>query len=756
MNKLRNIGLVAHINAGKTTTTERILYHAGSTRIVGDVDKGNTITDYLIQERDRGITVTSAAVSYNYKKHRVNLIDTPGHVDFTVEVERSLSVIDGVVTILDSSAGVEAQTITVWNQAKKYQLPNLVFLNKFDKPLADYKSCLEDIRESFDTIPCLIQLPIKNEKLKSLSIIDIIDRQHLNWIDPENNYGSKFETKSIFEGDKLDRKISDNVEEHREKLINSLTDCDDEFANHVVECDRINDVNSDQIEAAIRRQTLNCRVAPVLVGSSFKYIGVQQLMNSIIKYLPNPEEREIYIRNKLNNYLTDNDAKTANSAVLKKTATTTCGFIFKIVHDPRLGPLTFIKVCNGSLKKQQRLKNLNQNCLEQTKRVYRAFADEMSEILEPIAKNDIVAVSGLTQSRTGDILIESDFYPSSSFHDANDCEKRSSKDKNDSTAVPFRLLNGQILVPKIRQLEPVYHCSIESRNISQQLKLEHALACLSREDPSFKYEIDQHGLTTIRGMGKLHLEIIRDRIESEYRIEPLLGPLQISYRESITSGYAIEELSINRLINSISNKISIRLHVSKSDSEEITTTTTPENCSSWTGKLLSLDTGPNADASLLTLRRDHRKAIEQGIESALAHGPIRGYPVINCNVMLMQFQANNRCSLPVISSAASQCVLTALKRCAPILLEPISMLEVILPREFNGTILGDLNQRRAHILETVARDPNSRTLVTRALVPLSSLADYSEFLRIHTSGRATFSMDIHSYSPMSDSNINGS
>jgi elongation factor G len=731
--KLRNIGIVAHINAGKTTTTERILYHAGSTETMGDVDRGNTVTDYLDQERDRGITITSAAVSYFWKKHRINLIDTPGHVDFTFEVERSLSVLDGAVTILDASAGVEAQTVSVWNQAKKYNLPNIIYLNKCDKPQADIQMCMKDLKNSLNINANLIQLPIKTQS-KLLSIADLIERNLISWSMPDTNNGSKFDLTPI-EQFSSDKKLIENVEEERERLIHNLCDCDENLASHVIECEKISDVSSQFIKEALRKATIDCKISPVLVGSSFKYIGVQQLMDAIVNYLPSPGERRSQILETLvkkSNFNNGNSDKTD------------CAFIFKIMHDKRLGALSYVRVYSGSLMRQMRLENLETGKVEQVKKVYRPFADELKEIEAPVVQDDIVVVTGLTESRTGDILVR----PAFKSHDVS--AKRENPEQQATPAMdlvttkkiiaPFRAIGGQLIVPNIEKLEPVYFCSIEAKNMSQQLKLENALACMSREDPSFSYEIDSRGITTVRGMGKLHLEVARDRIHSEHGVDSILGRLQISYRETI-EGSSTEELSISKLINSVNNTIHIKLYVRSLPSAGV-----------WSGKKLRLDTfGEN---SLSRLRNDHRKAIENGFTSALMHGPSMGYQMIDCDILLLDFKANSRCGLPIISSAASQCLANAIARCSPVLLEPIMLLEVVVPSEHNGVIVSDLTScRRGILVSTQAR--TNGTIVIRSHTPLATLSNYSEFLRITTSGRGTFSMELHSYTAMSETDKRG-
>lgn len=707
MNKLRNIGIIAHINAGKTTTTERFLYHAGFTKVVGDVDRGNTVTDYLTQERDRGITITSAAISFDWKRHRFNLVDTPGHVDFTIEVERSLSVLDSALMVIDSSAGVEAQTITVWNQARKYKLPNIVFLNKYDKIQADYKVCLAELSKVLGMKPSLLQLPIKDSR-NNLSIIDIITRKHFVWKNPSIDYGEEYNIDDV----RSNKEHHELVEEKREAIVNDLADLDSELADHVLACDKICDVTDEEIIAAVRRATINCLISPVLVGSSFKYIGVQQLMNAVVDYLPDPKERELQIN---------------GQQMVLQDHKTNCAFVFKIIHDKRLGALNFIKVCNGEIKKLQRVINLDTDTHEQIKKIYRVFADDLKEIDSPVTKSDIVAVTGLVSTRTGDILVDQ-------CHKIGSDPSTADEDRDECRSL-FRVLNGSIIVPRIRHMEPVYSCSIESRNVAQQLKLENALACLSREDPSFLYEVDQFGIITIKGMGKLHLEVIRDRIETEYNIQPLLGPLQISYRETI-QGSAIETLQVSKMINGVSNKLTICLSLRPKP-----------NSGSWGPKMLRLDSA--GENSLSQLKHHHRKAIESGIMSALCHGPSLGYPMIDCDIQLKDFSCNGHCGLPVISSATSECLTNAILRSKPILLEPVMMLEVCTPREFNGSILAELTgSRRGMVMNTSGRSDGF--MVIRAQVPLANMSDYSEYLRIVSSGRATFSMELHDYSPMSE------
>lgn len=707
--KWRNIGIIAHINAGKTTTTERFLYLSGSTDSIGDVDRGNTVTDYLVQERDRGITITSAAVTFDWAQHKINLIDTPGHVDFTMEVERSVSVIDGALILLDSSAGVEAQTITVWNQARKYDLPNVILLNKYDKPQADYKMCLIDLNAALNINASLIQLPIK--KGESISaIVDVIDRKTREWVEPESNMGKKFLTKTY---DELDAKSIEKVEQLREELINKLSDLDDGFMEVVLNCDKLDQVPSSAITAALRSASLERKISPVLVGSAFKHIGVQQFLDSIISYLPSPVERELQIAKMM-------------GVQIEESKDGDCAFIFKITHDKRLGPLSYMRVCNGAISSGTRLICCKTQQPRNIKKLHRAFGDELREISSRVEKDDIVIATGITESKTGDIL-------------GNDrLLARLVNDGTGDSRKPFKMVTNNVVAPQIQDIDPVYLCSVEARSNADQVKLENALKCFAREDPSFRHECDERGIMTIRGMGKLHLDIVRDRLKSEHQVEAMLGPLQIAYRETILHE-AIEDITLDRLINGVQSICDITLRVRSKPGAGF-----------WSAKQLRLDYG--SDTSLMQLRDDHRRAIEIGLQSAFSHGPKLGCPVVDCEVQLLQFSANRRCTVPVISSVTSQCLASAIKKAKATLMEPIMRVEVVCPKHKNGPIISDMTTTRRGIIDsTLARDNDY--VIIKATAPLSTLADYTEFLRRAASGRATFVMTLHEYKPMSEQDM---
>uniref|UniRef100_A0A8C2D432 GTP dependent ribosome recycling factor mitochondrial 2 n=1 Tax=Cyprinus carpio TaxID=7962 RepID=A0A8C2D432_CYPCA len=475
--RIRNIGIMAHIDAGKTTTTERMLYFSGYTRAFGDVDDGDTVTDYMAQERERGITIQSAAVTFDWKDHRINLIDTPGHVDFTLEVERALRVLDGAVAVFDASAGVEAQTMTVWRQAEKHKIPCVCFLNKMDKPAASLRYSLDSIKTKLKANPILLQIPIGSGK-SFTGLVDLITRQKMTWQGSSLTYdGHAFETSALQPSDDPD--VLQAVSEARATLI-------------------------EQLQEALRKVTLARKGVPVLCGSSLKNKGVQPLLDAITAYLPAPNER--------------------NHDLVRWYKDDLCALAFKVVHDKQRGPLVFVRIYSGSMKAQSAVYNINRNGTERMSRLLLPFADQHIEI-PSLSAGNIVLTVGLKQTVTGDTIVSSKASAAAAVRRAQqEAESKSSSQRESSSLV----LAG-VEVP-----EPVFFCSIEPPTLAKQADLEHALNCLQREDPSLKVRIDpDSGQTILCGMGELHIEIIHDRIKREYNIETHLGPLQVAYRETI-------------------------------------------------------------------------------------------------------------------------------------------------------------------------------------------------------------------------------
>ncbi|XP_055223798.2 ribosome-releasing factor 2, mitochondrial isoform X2 [Gorilla gorilla gorilla] len=503
--KIRNIGIMAHIDAGKTTTTERILYYSGYTRSLGDVDDGDTVTDFMAQERERGITIQSAAVTFDWKGYRVNLIDTPGHVDFTLEVERCLRVLDGAVAVFDASAGVEAQTLTVWRQADKHNIPRICFLNKMDKTGASFKYAVESIREKLKAKPLLLQLPIGEAKTFK-GVVDVVTKEKLLW-NCNSNDGKDFERKPLLEMN--DPELLKETTEARNALIEQVADLDDEFADLVLEefSENFDLLPAEKLQTAIHRVTLAQTAVPVLCGSALKNKGIQPLLDAVTMYLPSPEER--------------------NYEFLQWYKDDLCALAFKVLHDKQRGPLVFMRIYSGTIKPQLAIHNINGNCTERISRLLLPFADQHVEIPSLTAGNIALTV-GLKHTATGDTIVSS---KSSALAAARRAEREGEKQHRQNNEAERLLLAG-VEIP-----EPVFFCTIEPPSLSKQPDLEHALKCLQREDPSLKVRLDPDSGqvdTLDRTLGdKRHLVTV----EVEARpIETSSVMPVIEYAESINEG----------------------------------------------------------------------------------------------------------------------------------------------------------------------------------------------------------------------------
>ncbi|XP_036888109.1 ribosome-releasing factor 2, mitochondrial isoform X3 [Sturnira hondurensis] len=508
--KIRNIGIMAHIDAGKTTTTERILYYSGYTRSLGDVDDGDTVTDFMAQERERGITIQSAAVTFDWKGYRVNLIDTPGHVDFTLEVERCLRVLDGAVAVFDASAGVEAQTLTVWRQADKHQIPRICFLNKMDKTGASFNYAVESIREKLKAKPLLLQLPIGEAK-NFKGVVDVVSKEKLLW-NSNSEDGKDFERKSLLE--MSDPELLKEATEARSALI-------------------------EQLQTAIHRVTLARTAVPVLCGSALKNKGVQPLLDAITMYLPSPEERSYEF---LQWYKGD-----------------LCALAFKVLHDKQRGPLVFVRIYSGVMKPQSAIHNINGNCTERISRLLLPFADQHVEIPSLTAGNIALTV-GLKHTATGDTIVSS---KSSALAAARRAGREGEK-KHKRNSEEERLLLAGVEIP-----EPVFFCTIEPPSVAKQPDLDHALKCLQREDPSLKVKLDpDSGQTVLCGMGELHIEIIHDRIKREYGLETYLGPLQVAYRETILNPVRATD-TLDRTLGDRRHLVTVELEVKPMETSSV-------------------------------------------------------------------------------------------------------------------------------------------------------------------------------------------
>lgn len=693
--KIRNIGIMAHIDAGKTTTTERFLYYSGYTRALGDVDDGDTVTDFMAQERERGITIQSAAVTFDWKGYRVNLIDTPGHVDFTLEVERCLRVLDGAVAVFDASAGVEAQTLTVWKQADKHKIPRICFLNKMDKTGASFNYAVESIREKLKAKPLILQLPIGEAKTFK-GLVDVVNKEKLLW-NSNSDDGKDFERKPLLEAS--DPELLKETIEARNALIEQVADLDDEFADLVLGefSENFDLVPAEKLQTAIHRVTLAQAAVPVLCGSALKNKGVQPLLDAVTMYLPSPEEREY--------------------GFLQWYKGDLCALAFKVLHDKQRGPLVFLRIYSGTLTPQLAIHNINRNCTERMSRLLLPFADQHVEIPSLTAGNIALTV-GLKQTATGDTIVSSKSSALAAARRAGRGEKRHGR----SSEAESLLLAG-VEIP-----EPVFFCTIEPPSVAKQPDLDHALERLQREDPSLKVRLDpDSGQTVLCGMGELHIEIIHDRIKREYGLETYLGPLQVAYRETILNSVRATD-TLDRTLGDKRHFVSTELEAR------------PVEAAAGMAVI------EYADCVSEDLAQASREAIENAVHSACLQGPLLGSPVHDVAIKLHSLTIHPGTSTTMVNACISRCIQKALKKADKQVLEPLMSLEVTVTRDYLSPVLADLAQRRGNIQEIQTRQDNR---VVIGFVPLAEIMGYSTVLRTLTSGSATFALEFSTYQAMS-------
>lgn len=693
--KIRNIGIMAHIDAGKTTTTERFLYYSGYTRALGDVDDGDTVTDFMAQERERGITIQSAAVTFDWKGYRVNLIDTPGHVDFTLEVERCLRVLDGAVAVFDASAGVEAQTLTVWKQADKHKIPRICFLNKMDKTGASFNYAVESIREKLKAKPLILQLPIGEAKTFK-GLVDVVNKEKLLW-NSNSDDGKDFERKALLEAS--DPELLKETIEARNALIEQVADLDDEFADLVLGefSENFDLVPAEKLQTAIHRVTLAQAAVPVLCGSALKNKGVQPLLDAVTMYLPSPEEREY--------------------GFLQWYKGDLCALAFKVLHDKQRGPLVFLRIYSGTLTPQLAIHNINRNCTERMSRLLLPFADQHVEIPSLTAGNIALTV-GLKQTATGDTIVSSKSSALAAARQAGRGEKRHGR----SSEAESLLLAG-VEIP-----EPVFFCTIEPPSVAKQPDLDHALERLQREDPSLKVRLDpDSGQTVLCGMGELHIEIIHDRIKREYGLETYLGPLQVAYRETILNSVRATD-TLDRTLGDKRHFVSTELEAR------------PVEAAAGMAVI------EYADCVSEDLAQTSREAIENAVHSACLQGPLLGSPVHDVAIKLHSLTIHPGTSTTMVNACISRCIQKALKKADKQVLEPLMSLEVTVTRDYLSPVLADLAQRRGNIQEIQTRQDNR---VVIGFVPLAEIMGYSTVLRTLTSGSATFALEFSTYQAMS-------
>ncbi len=672
----RNIGIMAHIDAGKTTTTERVLFYTGRTHKMGEVHDGAAAMDWMAQEQERGITITSAATRCAWKDHVINIIDTPGHVDFTAEVERSLRVLDGAVAVFCAVGGVEPQSETVWRQAEKYGVPRLVFVNKMDRTGADFQRVVEEVRERLAANPLVLQLPIGAEE-NFLGMVDLVTMKARVFDDP---MGASYEESEVPE------EVRAAADDLREKLFDTLSMFDDSLMEKYLEGEEI---APEEIRAAIRQGTICGEFVPVVCGSAFRNKGVQLLLDAIVEYLPSPLDIP-----PVQAELSDEDLELGRKPEerVPSDEEPLCALAFKVMTDPYVGQLVFIRIYSGVLKSGSSVLNTITGKQERVGRLMRMHANKREEIQEAHA-GDIVAALGIKQAKTGHTLCA----PS-----------------------------HPILLETINFPEPVISIAVEPKTKSDQDKLGNALARLSDEDPTFRVCSDEETAQTIlSGMGELHLEILVDRLFREFALEASVGKPQVAYRETIRA----EATARGRFVRQSGGRGQF------GDVEITIKPLAPGGGFQFVNKIVGG-----------VVPREYIPAVENGVREAMENGVMAGYPLLDIEVTLFDgsFHAVDSSEI-AFKIAGSMAFREAAKKAKPVLLEPIMDMEVVCPSDFLGDVMGDLTSRRGRIREMEDR---AGAKVVNASVPLSEMFGYATDVRSMTQGRATYTMQFGRYEEM--------
>ena len=664
----RNIGIMAHIDAGKTTATERILFYTGKIHKIGDTHDGNSQMDWMEQEQERGITITSAATTAQWKNHRINIIDTPGHVDFTVEVERSLRVLDGSVAVLDAQSGVEPQTETVWRQATTYGVPRIVFVNKMDKTGADFLYSVGTIHDRLQANAHPIQLPIGAEDLFE-GVIDLVE---MKAIYNEGSVGENLVEKEI------PAEYQEQAEEYREKLIEAVAEFDEDFMEKYLGGEEI---TIDELKAAIRKATLSVEFFPVVCGSAFKYKGVQPMLDAVVEYLPSPLDVPAIKGIDPN---TDEEVERHSSDEEPFAA-----LAFKVMTDPFVGKLTFFRVYSGVLSSGSYVKNSTKGKRERVGRILQMHANTRNEIAEVYA-GDIAAAVGLKDTTTGDTL----------------CDEK-----------------NEVILESMEFPEPVIQLSVEPKSKADQDKMSTALQKLQEEDPTFRAGTDEEtGQVIIAGMGELHLDIIVDRMRREFKVECTVGAPMVSYRETFKQAAQVQ------------GKFT-RQSGGRGQYGDVWIEFTPNEPGA----------GFEFENAIVggVVPREYIPAVEAGLKDSMANGVLAGYELIDVKAKLFDGSYHDVDSSEMaFKVAASLALKEAAKKCNPVILEPIMKVEVVMPEEYLGDIMGDITARRGRVEGMEAR---GNAQVVSAQVPLSEMFGYATSLRSSTQGRGTYSMVFDHY-----------
>lgn len=667
---IRNIGIMAHIDAGKTTTTERMLYYAGKLYKLGEVHDGTATMDWMEQEQERGITITAAATTFSWQDHRINLIDTPGHVDFTIEVERSLRVLDGAVAVFCSVGGVEPQSETVWRQADKYKVPRIAFINKMDKVGADFHHVVQMMEEKLSARAVPIQLPLGMEE-NFVGLIDLVGMKAVRW--KNESLGAEFMVEDIPE-DYLEKS-----RRYHSLLIEAVAEVDDALMEKYIDEE---DITGAEIKAAIRKATLEARITPVLCGSAFKNKGVQSLLDAVIDYLPSPVDVPPVV-----GINPDTEAREERAGSVDEPFS---ALIFKVVTDPYVGNLSYVRAYSGSCVSGDQIYNPVAGKKERVGRILQMHANKRTELKE-VSAGDIAAIVGLKNTATGQTL----------------CNR-----------------NHPILLESIQFPEPVISVAIEPNTKLDEEKLGFSLTALSQEDPTFRVHTDREtGQVIISGMGELHLEVLTDRMQREFKVGVRVGKPQVAYRETIKRRIKSE----GRYIKQTGGRgqyghIWVEFIPGESGSGFI-----------FTNKI----TGG-------AIPKEYIPPVEKGIKEAAEHGILAGYPLVDFEAVLYDGSYHDVDSSEMaFKNAGALALREGLKRADPALLEPVMKIEVIVPRDFMGDVIGDLNARRGSISGMEPR--GKETHVVKGSVPLAEMFGYATSLRSATQGRATYHMEFSNY-----------
>ncbi|MEZ5117351.1 MAG: elongation factor G [Candidatus Nanopelagicales bacterium] len=671
--KTRNIGIMAHIDAGKTTTTERILFYTGINYKIGEVHDGAATMDWMEQEQERGITITSAATTCHWHGYQINIIDTPGHVDFTVEVERSLRVLDGAVAVFDGVAGVEPQSETVWRQADRYGVPRICFVNKLDRVGAEFHRCVDMIVTRLNAVPLVLQIPIGAEA-DFRGVVDLVGMRALVW-PGETQKGEDYVVEEI------PASHAEAARDWRDRLLETIAEADDEMMEKYLEGI---EPTVEELNAAIRRATIAGKLTPVLTGSAFKNKGVQPMLDAVVEYLPSPMDVSAVEGHKQGDEEVVITREPSDEAPFAALA-------FKIMSDPHLGKLTYIRVYSGILTAGTQVLNATKDRKERIGKIYRMHANKREEI-SSVGAGQIVAVMGLKDTTTGETL----------------CDPA-----------------NPVVLESMTFPAPVIHVAIEPKTKSDQDKLATAIQRLAEEDPTFQVRTDEEtGQTIIAGMGELHLEVLVDRMRREFKVEANVGKPQVAYRETITKAV---------------------------DKVEYTHKKQTGGSGQFGRVIISVEPTGGGDggyefANKVTggrIPREYIPSVDAGCQEAMEYGVLAGYPMVDVKVTLLDGAYHDVDSSELaFKIAGSMAFKEAARRAAPVLLEPMMAVEVTTPEDFMGDVIGDLNSRRGHIQ---AMEERAGARVVKALVPLSEMFGYVGDLRSKTQGRASYSMQFDSY-----------